>query len=102
MIRFSPPQGLNARLVHIIILTRWKVWIFPLICFTPYCLSIILFFREGQFWLAYVLLSPVLMLVTLGVMTLYLAVLEFKGKNAGRIRNILPSLLQLFSRYGNP
>ena len=68
-------------LVHI---SRWQKWLFPCICCIPYLASLIWLLMRGLFWVAQVLLAPLLMGAVLAGLTLWLARQEFRTQLPGR------------------
>ena len=70
--RFRPWQRLLIR-------SRWRLWLGPLICAIPYLGSIFWLLYFSQSWIAAVMLVPLLLIVILGLLTLILARLEFHG-----------------------
>jgi hypothetical protein len=72
------PWPVRAR--HLWIRSRWRRWLFPLICSLPYLLSLFWLAQRGQIWIAQVLLAPLVMAAAIGVLTLVLARLEDGGR----------------------
>ena len=70
----------SARLRHTLIASRWQRWLFPAICLTPYLCILVWLVTRGLFWIAQVLLAPLLMGGVLALMTLGLANAEFKAR----------------------
>ena len=77
MIRTSLP--LNAKLRHLIITSRWQRWLFPLVCAVPYVAILVWLLNGGLFWVAQVLVAPLVMGGILAGMTLWLARQEFRN-----------------------
>ena len=67
-----------SRIRHRLILSNWKVWLFPFLCAVPYCLALIWMFSSGLHWITFVLIAPLLMASVIGVITWYLARKEFR------------------------
>lgn len=67
------------RLRHGLIRSRWKRWLLPAICAFPYVASILWLLLLGEVWIAQVLLTPLLMALLLGTLTLWLARQEFRS-----------------------
>ena len=65
---------------HFLIVSSWKSWLFPAVCLVPYFLIVFWMFSSGLAWVAQVMLAPILMAVIIGLMTLWLAVLEFRDR----------------------
>ena len=63
---------------HFLIKLRWKRWLFPFLCSVPYVASILWLIGRGQFWIANILLAPLLMTFLLALITFVLAKLEFR------------------------
>ena len=63
---------------HVLIRSRWRRWIVPLICAVPYLASLIWLFTRGQSWIVQVMLSPLVMGAALAFLTFFLARLEFR------------------------
>ena len=68
------------RLNHLWIRLRVRRWIGPALCALPYGLSIFWLLARGQGWMAALMLSPVLLMGSLGLLTWWLARLEFQGR----------------------
>ena len=84
MIKFS----FFVRLRHWFIISRWQKWLFPVICCVPYLVILVWLLTRSLFWVAQVLLAPLLMAAVLAALTLWLARQEFRTKLPGR--RILP------------
>ena len=80
MIKFSLP----VRLRHWFIISRWQRWLFPVVCCIPYLAILGWLLISGLFWVAQVLLAPLLMGAVLAALTLWLARQEFRTKLPGR------------------
>ena len=72
-----------TRLKHLLITSRWQRWLFPVVCILPYLCILAWLLTGGLFWVAQVLLAPLLMGAVLALLTLGLAKAEFKT----RLRN---------------
>ena len=72
--------SLATRLRHLLITSRWKRWLFPLICIIPYLGILIWLLSRGLVWIAQVLLAPLLMGAVLLLVTVCLANAEFKTR----------------------
>ena len=70
--------SIRTRLKHLLITSRWQRWLFPTLCIIPYLYILLWLLSRGLIWVAQVLLAPLLMAAVLGVMTLWLAKLEFR------------------------
>ena len=57
MMKFPFP----VRLRHWFIISRWQKWLFPVVCCIPYLAIRAWLLMRGLFWLAQVLLAPLLM-----------------------------------------
>jgi len=66
-------QPVLVRLRHVFIRSRWRGWLLPVLCSLPYLMSIGWLMQRGQFWIAQVLLAPLLMAAAIGLLTLGLA-----------------------------
>jgi hypothetical protein len=66
------------KLRRFVIITRWKTWIFPLLCFLPYLASIFWLISRGQIWIVQVMLAPLLMILIVVSLGLFLAHFEFR------------------------
>lgn len=66
------------QLRHILIRSRWRRWLLPLICVLPYLLSVFWLLLIGESWIAQVLLAPLLMAGALGSLSFWLARQEFR------------------------
>jgi hypothetical protein len=62
---------------HALILSRWRRWLFPVLCILPYLGTFIWLHHRGQAWIAYLLLAPLLMSAILVSLTLFLAAHQF-------------------------
>ena len=69
---------LFVRLRHWFIVSRWQKWLFPAICCIPYLVILSWVMMSGLFWVAQVLIAPLLMGAVLGGLTLWLARQEFR------------------------
>ena len=76
MVRLSP----WIRLRHRLILSRWQHWLVPALCALPYLACLVWLLSKGLFWIAQVLLAPLVMAAVLALLTLWLAQQEFKGR----------------------
>lgn len=65
-------------LSHLVIRSQWKRWIFPFFCMIPYLLALLWLVSRHQFWIAQVMLAPLLMMTAVISMALLLAKIEFK------------------------
>ena len=70
--------SLSTRLRHLLITSRWQRWLFPAVCIFPYICILVWLLARGLFWVAQVLLAPLLMGAVLAFVTLTLAKAEFK------------------------
>ena len=77
--KFSFP----VRLRHWFIISRWQKWLFPVVVVSPIWRSLSGCMR-GLFWVAQVLLAPLLMGAVLAALTLWLARQEFRTHLPGR------------------
>ena len=77
MIRTSLP--LRSKLRHWLITSRWQRWLFPACCAVPYLAILFWLLSRGLFWVAQVLLAPLVMGGVLAGMTLWLAHQEFRN-----------------------
>ena len=73
-----------TRLRHWFIVSRWQRWLFPLVCCIPYLAILGWLLTRGLFWVAQVLLAPLLMGAVLAALTLWLAHQEFRTQLPGR------------------
>ena len=65
---------------RLIILSRWRRWIGPLICAVPYLGSIWWLLCFSQTWIAFVMLVPAVLIIVLASLTWLLARIEFHGQ----------------------
>lgn len=72
--------SLQTRLRHLLITSRWQRWLFPVICILPYIGILVWLLTRGLFWVAKVLLAPLLMGVVLAMLTFVLAKAEFRTR----------------------
>lgn len=63
---------------HLAIRSQWKHWIFPLFCMIPYLLALLWLVSRNQFWIAQVMLAPLVMMFAVISMALLLAKIEFR------------------------
>ena len=80
MIQFPFP----VRLRHWFIISRWQKWLFPFVCCIPYLAILCWLLSRGLFWVAQVLLAPLLMAGVLAALTIWLARQEFRTQLPGR------------------
>lgn len=66
------------QLRHLLIRSRWRRWLLPLLCGLPYLASIIWLLLLGEAWIAQVLLAPLMMAAVLGSLSFWLARQEFR------------------------
>ena len=64
---------------RLLIRSRWRLWLGPLICAIPYIGSIIWLLYFSQAWIAVVMLVPLVLITVLAVLTYVLARIEFHG-----------------------
>jgi hypothetical protein len=76
------PLGVRAR--HLLIRSRWQRWWFPALCVIPYGACLVWLLGRGLFWVAQVMLAPVVMGGAMAVLTLWLARQEFRTRRARR------------------
>ncbi|MCP9775641.1 hypothetical protein [Cyanobium sp. WAJ14-Wanaka] len=69
---------LPVRLRHRLILSRWQRWWFPSLCLLPYLLCLAWMLSKGLYWVAQVLLAPLLMGALMALLTFWLAEQEFR------------------------
>ncbi|TCD58121.1 hypothetical protein CWE16_02130 [Synechococcus sp. BS55D] len=72
------------RVRHWFIVSRWQRWLFPVVCCVPYVAILVWLLGRGLFWVAQVLLAPLLMGAVLAALTLWLARQEFRAQLPGR------------------
>jgi hypothetical protein len=65
------------KLLHFLILSRWRRWLLPVLCTAPYAASLLWLIHINEAWIAQVLLAPLLMAVVLALITFWLAQEEF-------------------------
>ena len=70
----------SNQLRHGLIRSRWKRWLFPMVCSIPYLVSLLWLVCLQQGWIAQVMLAPLLMMALLALLTWTLARLEFRQK----------------------
>lgn len=68
---------LLQQLNRLLILSRWRRWLFPLLLSIPYISSIIWLVSMNYVWVAQVLCAPLIMGVILAAVTIWLAREEF-------------------------
>ena len=66
------------RLRHLLIRSRWRRWLLPLLFSLPYLASLLWLLLIGEAWIAQVLLAPLVMAVAIAVLSLWLARQEFR------------------------
>ena len=66
------------QLRHVLIRSRWRRWLLPLLCSLPYLVSLLWLLLIGEAWIAQVLLAPLVMAALLGLLSLWLAGQEFR------------------------
>ena len=66
------------QLRHLLIRSRWRRWLLPLLCSLPYLASLLWLLLIGEAWIAQVLLAPLVMAGAIGLLSLWLARQEFK------------------------
>ncbi len=66
------------QLRHVLIRSRWRRWLLPLLCSLPYLASLLWLLLIGEAWIAQVLLAPLVMAAVLGLLSLWLAREEFR------------------------
>ena len=67
------------KLRHLLIRSRWRRWLVPLLCSLPYLASLLWLLLIGEGWIAQVLLAPLVMAATLALLSLWLARQEFRS-----------------------
>ena len=73
--RFTPAQ----QLYRFLIVSNVRRWFLPLACAVPYLGSLVWLFQRGQVWIVQIMLAPLLMMLLLGLLTFFLARLEFRS-----------------------
>lgn len=68
---------LLQQLNRLLILSRWRRWLFPLLLSIPYISSILWLVSMNYVWVAQVLCAPLIMGVILAAVTIWLAREEF-------------------------
>lgn len=68
----------STRIRHRLIASRWQRWWFPALCSVPYLVCVVWLLAKGLFWVAQVLLAPLLMGGVMALLTLWLARQEFR------------------------
>jgi hypothetical protein len=63
---------------HLLILSRWKRWIVPMLCSLPYLISLIWLIARDQSWIAQIMITPLIMGLSVACLGLFLAKLEFR------------------------
>lgn len=74
----SVQLSIFRRVRHVLIRSRWRRWLLPLLCSLPYLLSLIWLLVIGEAWIAQVLLAPLVMAGVLAILSLWLARQEFR------------------------
>jgi len=69
----------TTQLRHALITSRWQRWLFPTLCCIPYVACIVWLLGKGLFWVAQLMLAPLVMGGALALLTLWLAQQEFKA-----------------------
>ncbi len=64
---------------HVLIRSHWKRWLIPTMCLLPYFCSILWLMGSGLYWVAQVMLAPLIMGLLLALLTVVLALIEFRG-----------------------
>ena len=65
------------QLRHLLIRSRWRRWLLPLLCSLPYLASLLWLLLIGEAWIAQVLLAPLVMAGLLALLSFWLARQEF-------------------------
>ena len=66
------------KLRHVLIRSRWRRWLLPLLCSLPYLASLLWLLLINEAWIAQVLLAPLVMAGALAVLSFWLARQEFR------------------------
>lgn len=66
------------QLRHLLIRSRWRRWLLPLLCSFPYLASLLWLLLIGEAWIAQVLLAPLVMAGLLALLSFWLARQEFR------------------------
>jgi len=66
------------QLRHLLIRSRWRRWLLPLLCSLPYLASLLWLLLIGEAWIAQVLLAPLVMAGLLALLSFWLARQEFR------------------------
>lgn len=74
MLQLTPVQ----RIRHLLIRSRWRRWLVPLVCALPYLGALVWLLVRQQAWIAQIMLAPVLMTALLALLSLTLARVEFR------------------------
>ena len=67
------------QLRHLLIRSRWRRWLLPLLCSLPYLASLLWLLLIGEAWIAQVLLAPLVMAGLLALLSFWLARQEFRS-----------------------
>lgn len=74
MLQLTPVQ----RIRHLLIRSRWRRWLVPLVCALPYLGALVWLLLRQQAWIAQIMLAPLLMTALLALLSLTLARVEFR------------------------
>ena len=66
------------QLRHLLIRSRWRRWLLPLLCSLPDLASLLWLLLIGEAWIAQVLLAPLVMAGLLALLSFWLARQEFR------------------------
>ncbi len=64
---------------HLLIRSHWKRWLLPVICLIPYFGSLVWLVSSQLFWVAQIMLAPLVLGLLLALLTILLALVEFRG-----------------------
>jgi hypothetical protein len=80
MARFPPLLSPGPQWRHLLVLSAWRRWLFPLCCAVPYLLCVVWMLEKGLVWVAQVMVAPLFMGAVLALLTWWLARAELRGR----------------------
>ena len=67
----------RSRFRRFVVRSKWQKWLFPLICILPYLLIIFWLISLNLFWIAQIMLAPLIMGIAIAILTFRLALAEY-------------------------
>ena len=72
------PLTFAQRVRHLLIRSRWRRWLVPVLCALPYLGALIWLLLRQQAWIAQIMLAPLVMPGLLALLSFVLARMEFR------------------------